>query len=396
LKVTHAVAPAKFVRPLAVVLLLAGSLCAQEKEFAPPPVTPESQFLELIDLEGDAEKQLLLMDLFVKQFPKYNAMGAVYSEMQANCVKLGLFDRALDLGDKLLVIDQDDAEAVKLNLEAAQGKKDEALIKKWSDRLAQLSQNEPNGNVSASSTIALPFTEGTGAAGEAPGKGPGTVSRQVKLRMEAGLFNKAIQETNPTVRLEVLNQFAKQFPQSQHMSKVTYLYYLAYREMGDKTKALGLAEQILAKDQTREDVLYFVAETYFGQKRELGKVLSYSAMILDLVNGKPKPEGMSDADWAKQRETLTQQSHYMSGMSHVYQERFGAADKELRLALASGRMSDQMRASILTSLAWSNYKNKNIPDAIHFYQLCAEIPGPLQTAAGQSVTSIKNEYGMVQ
>jgi len=50
----------------------------------------------------------------------------------------------------------------------------------------------------------------------------------------------------------------------------------------------------------------------------------------------------------------------------------------------------------LPSLAWSNYKNKNIADAIHFYQLCAEIPGPLQTAAGQSVTFNKNEYGMVQ
>jgi spore maturation protein SpmA len=61
----------------------------------------------LIDLEGDAERQPLLRDLFVKQFPKYNAMGAVYSEMQANCLKLGFFDRALDLGDKLLVIDQD-------------------------------------------------------------------------------------------------------------------------------------------------------------------------------------------------------------------------------------------------------------------------------------------------
>jgi tetratricopeptide (TPR) repeat protein len=395
-RATRSITSAKFVRPMAVLLLLVGSLCAQEKELTPPPVTPESQFLELIDLEGDAEKQLFLMDLFVKQFPKYNAMGALYSDMQATCVKLGLFDRALELGDKLLVIDQDDAEAVKMNLEAAQGKKDEALIKKWSDRLAQLSQNEPTGNVSASSTIALPFAEGDGVAGEAPGKGPGTVSKSVKLRMEAGLFNKAIQETNPTVRLEILNQFTKQFPQSPHMSKVTYLYYLAYREMGDKNKALGLAEQILTKDRSREDVLYFVAETYFGQKRELGKVLSYSAMMLDLVNGKPKPEGMSDAEWAKQRETLIQQSHYMSGMSHVYQERFGAADKELRLALNSGRMSDQKRASILTSLGWSNYKNKSIPDAIHFYQLCAEIPGPLQAAAGQSVTSIKNEYGMVQ
>src|SRR6185295_1560460 len=154
------------VRTVLVVLAFACSLLAQEKEFVPPPVTPESQFLELIDLEAEPEKQLMLMDLFVRQFPKYNAMGAVYSEMQANCLKLNLFDRALEIGEKLLTIDQDDAEAVKLNLEAAQGKKDDALIKRLTDRLAQLTQNEPTGSITATSNVNTPFVEG----GEAPGE----------------------------------------------------------------------------------------------------------------------------------------------------------------------------------------------------------------------------------
>jgi tetratricopeptide (TPR) repeat protein len=374
------------------------TLIGQDKDFVPPPVTPEGQFLELIDLESDAEKQLTLMDLFIKQFPKYNAMAAVYSEMQTNCVKLNLFDRALEIGDKLLIIDQDDAEAVKLNLEASQGKKDEALIKKWTDRLAQLSQNEPTGAVSATSTINTPFVEGAGAAGEAPGApgAPGTISRQLKARMEAALFNKAIGENNPTIRIDTLEQFLKQFPQSAHINKANYLIYLAYRNMADNKKALDAAEQILTKDQSREDVLYFVAETYFAQKREYGKVIAYSTTMLGLVTGKPKPEDMSDADWLKQQETITVQSHYMAGTTYLYQEQFSLADKRLRQALGAGKMSDAMRAGILTSLGWSNYKMKSIPDAIKFYEQCAAISGPHQAAAAQSVTSIKNEYGLVQ
>lgn len=386
------------IRTVVFVLAVSFTVVAQEKDLIPPAVTPEGQFLELIDLEADPQKQLMLMDLFVKQFPAYNAMAAVYSEMQANCVKLNQFDRALEIGEKLFVIDQDDAEALKLNLEAARGKQDQALIKKWGDRLAQLNQNETTGAITASSTINLPFVDGPGGGFDTPGTpgAPGSVSRLMKARMEAALFNKAIEETNPTVRLDTLDQFLKQFPQSAHLSKVNYLRYLAYRQLGDNKKALTVAEQIVVRDQTREDLLYFVAETYFAQKRELAKVLTYSTTMLDLMNSKSKPENLSDAGWAKQKETITLQSHYMIGTTHIYQEQFSLADKNLRLALAGGSMSDTMRAGILTSLGWANYKIKNIPDAIKSYEQCAAIPGPLQTAASQSLASIKNEYGLAQ
>lgn len=386
------------VRTVVLVLAVSCTVVAQEKDLVPPAITPEGQFLELIDLEADPQKQLMLMDLFVKQFPAYNAMAAVYSEMQANCVKLSQFDRALEIGEKLLAIDQDDAEALKLNLEAARGKQDQGLIKKWVDRLAQLNQNETTGAITATSTINLPFVDGPGGGVDAPGTpgAPGSVSRMVKARMEAALFNKAIDETNPTVRLDTLDQFLKQFPQSAHLSKVNYLRYLAYRQLGDTKKALTVAERIVVRDQTREDLLYFVAETYFAQKRELAKVLTYSTAMLDLMNGKSKPENLSDAEWAKQKETITLQSHYMIGTTHIYQEQFPQADKNLRLALAGGSMSEATRASILTSLGWANYKIKNIPDAIKFYEQCSAIPGPLQTAASQSLASIKNEYGLAQ
>jgi tetratricopeptide (TPR) repeat protein len=386
------------VRFAVLVLLFSCTVVAQEKDFTPPAVTPEGQFLELIDLEGDAQKQLVLMDLFVKQFPAYNAMAAVYSEMQANCVKLNLFDRALEIGEKLLAIDQDDAEALKLNLEAARGKQDQALIKKWGDRLAQLNQSESTGAITATSTINLPFAEGPDGAAEVPGVpgAPGTVSRMVKARMEASLFNKAIAENNPTVRLDTLDQFLKQFPQSAHISKVNYLRYQAYRDLKDNKNALTVAEQIVAKDQSREDLLYFVAETYFAQKRELAKVLILSRAMLDVVTTKPKPQNLSESEWAKQKATITLQAHYMMGTTFAYQEQFAQADKNLRLALADGGMSEATRAGILTSIAWANYKIKNIPEAIKFYEQCASIPGPLQTPATQSAASIRNEYGLAQ
>src|SRR5438046_9024026 len=123
-----------FTQVLALTLFFAPQALAQDKEFIAKPITPETQFLELIDLESEPDKQLTLLDLFLRQFPKYEGIGGLYSDMQPLLVKLEKFDRALEIGDKLLQIDQDDVEAVKNNVAAAEGKKDAALVKKWQDR----------------------------------------------------------------------------------------------------------------------------------------------------------------------------------------------------------------------------------------------------------------------
>ncbi len=110
---------------------------------------------------------------------------------------------------------------------------------------------------------------------------------------------------------------------------------------------------------------------------------------------RPKPEGRQDDEWSRQVGTLTTQAHWMIGMSQIYQEQFGAANQELRAALISGS-ADSIRPALLTNLGWANYKLKNIPDAIKFYQECAAIPSAYQKAAEDSVKGIKSEYGLVQ
>ena len=79
-------------------------------------VTPESQFLDLIDLVEEPTKRLELFDTFITQFPKYEGMSTVQSQMQDLCVELKLWDRALAIGDKLLKFDESDLEAVRLNI----------------------------------------------------------------------------------------------------------------------------------------------------------------------------------------------------------------------------------------------------------------------------------------
>lgn len=372
--------------PLATLLLYAVLFAAQGRA----QQSPEGLFLELIDLEGDPDKQLGLMDLFVKQFPQYSGMGAIYADMQYNCVKLELWDRALETGDKLLQIDRDDLRAVELNLEAAKGKKDATLIAKWTDRLAQL--NEEREAVAAGSA-ANSYWRGKGLAGDMPKDPRAMIERNAKARQEAMLFNRAISEADPAVRLQALSQFVQDYPESPHLNKVNYLYYLAYREMKDEKNAMAMAEQILARDQSHEDVLLYVAESLFQRKRDLPKVVAYSQKILNLVK-RPKPDDRQEEEWNRQRGILSTQAHWMLGMIALGANQFGAANQELRAALAMGAFADQIRPALLTNLGWANYNLKNIQDAIRFYQECASISSPYQKAAEQSLKSIKGEYGL--
>jgi tetratricopeptide (TPR) repeat protein len=357
-------------------------------------VTPETQFLDLVDLVAEPKKQLELLDLFVAKYPKYDGMTAVYSQMQEICVELKEFDRALSLGEKILATDEEDLPTIRLMARAAEGKGDQELTKKWRARLTQL--EELVGNVSASSRVLTPYVEGPDDDPNTPGgaSAGGAKTRLNELRAEASLFNRSLEERDPGKRLIMLREFEKQFPTSQHLGKTQYLTFVAYRDMPDRDKALTTAEAILQRDQTKEDVLYYVAEYYFSRKRNLDKVLTYSTLISDLVTGRPKPEGLTDEQWERQRKILLLNANFMMGMTYSYQEQWGAADKALRAALGLGRANDQITATILSNLGWANYKLKNIPESIRLYQQCMAISSPVQAAAAQSVASIKAEFNL--
>src|SRR4051812_17481482 len=118
---------------------------------------PEGHFLDLVDLVEEPEKQLNLLDTFVVQFPNYGAMSTIHAQRQELLVALKQWDRALEVGAKLLSMDESDIETVRRNLEAAEGKADAEAVAKWSERLKQL--EPPEGGVTVASSVRLPFID---------------------------------------------------------------------------------------------------------------------------------------------------------------------------------------------------------------------------------------------
>ncbi|HYP05828.1 MAG TPA: hypothetical protein VER03_06295 [Bryobacteraceae bacterium] len=352
---------------------------------------PEAQFLELVDLVAEPTKQLDLLETFVQQFPTYGAMSTIHAQRQEIFVALKKWDHALELGSKLLAIDDSDIETVRRNLRAAEGKGDQALVAKWAERLKQLEPAE--GTVTISSSVRLPFVDDV-PAGDLGAVDLSTLPKQHRNRVEAFLFNRALAEKDTVRKLQMMSLFERQFPTSTHLGKVRYMFFLAHLERQDHAKALAAAEAVLDRDKSREDVIFYIAQSYFVTKRNPEKVLNLSALMLELAATKSRPEEMAEDLWEKQRSLLINQAHWMSGSIHMQHERWAQADKSQRAALATGSAGTELTELVLVNLGWANYKMRNVQESLKFYRQCVALRGPNQSTAAQSIVSIKAEYGL--
>jgi outer membrane protein assembly factor BamD (BamD/ComL family) len=207
-------------------------------------------------------------------------------------------------------------------------------------------------------------------------------------------LNEIVQEATPARRITLIEDFDARYPKSIQLDYVHYLKFLAYKDLADKDKALAVAEEVLKNDQSREDMLYFVADAYLAKRKDLDKVLMYSDQICELVNKREKPDSVTNEQWDKYKQALLLNAYYMTGMVAILQDRWKDADRELRIALTYTMGNEQMSVAVLNNLAWANYKMRNIPEALKLYGQCASVVSPYQRAAVQTIAYIKSEYGL--
>ena len=210
---------------------------------------PEGKLLQQIMQENDAAKKTPLLEQFATQFPKHEAPPGCSSSFSRSYVKAGDPDKILAAGDKLLAIDPDDPEAKLQCLKAAEAKKDPALIKRYA--------------ASTSAAAAkLPPAEAESA-------------KYFQSNADFVLYSAAATSRDPKVAIDLGETLMKQSPKGEYTRKVAQAVFNAYRQSNDNAKAIALAEQTLATDQSNEDMLVVVADQYSQQKKEPQKVHEY-------------------------------------------------------------------------------------------------------------------------
>lgn len=337
------------------------------------PNTPEGRLLQKVQNEGDISKRLTLLELFPELFPGSPATEYVLSELQARYLQAGKLDQALAAGSNLLIANPNSLEGACLNWRIAADMKNPSLTAVWMKQAGYVAER----------VMKTPDPEMSKSTIEC-----GNTARQAT---ELDEYREAVTAKSPAERIKLLEQFLKNHPQTIHGDSIEITVFLAYREMGDAAKALAAAERLVAHNDSREDAMLLVAESYFKSGKDPNAVVSLSKKALDRLSKAEKPDGMGDADWARSKTAGMTQAHYMIGSVSFQAEKWEAADQAFRAALPN--LTDpRFRAEALSSLGWANYKLKNVSDAIKFYIDCTNIPGPYQMAASKTLNTITAEY----
>lgn len=375
---------------MAIALLLAAAPApAQRHRFTINTETPEGQLLQQIGEQEDPAKKLALLEKFTVEYPKHEATPWAYAQIVTVAAKLNQFDKALEAGEKLLATDPEDLETAHAALKAAEAKKDPATLIQWAGKVS----------AAARKVAAKPKPKEEDEVED--WKTAVDFAKQLDVYTEYSLYAAALQATDVNQRITLIEALEKQNPESQYLPQIANLRFIAYVQAGQNDKAVALAEKILEKDQSNEDMLLAVADSYRVQKKAPEKVLAYCAKALELVATKPKPEGVTDQSWETRKKQLSGRAHYLAGLTHVTQNRWGDADRELRAALDGIADSEAMTAEALFYLGLANFRlgerdcePQRILDAVNFTKRAAAIKGPYQAPARQNLKAFQTKCAL--
>jgi hypothetical protein len=368
-------------RTLAILIALALPIFGQRHK-APDidAEKPEGQLLKQIGEENDAAKKAALMEQFAQQYPKLEATTWVLEQLQTAYIKAGDPDKILAAGERLVAADPDDTEGALQTLKAAEAKKDPALIKKWS------------ATTSASARKLAATPKPAEADQQENWKNTVDYAKQVDTYTEYALFAAALAPGNPKASIDLGEALLARNPQSEYAMKVREPLFRAYRQTNANDKAVATAEQVLAVDQSNENMLLAVADNYLQNKKDPAKVHAYCAKTVEVMSAKPKPDGYSDADWNGNKNLVIGLAHYMNGKEYYNEKKFAPADESLRKALPLVETRPELKAEVLYLLGDSNYNLEHIQDAANYFRACSALKSPFQPNATKSLAIIKSKY----
>ena len=372
--------------PLVLVVLLslvAAPLGAQRQRVTINSATPEGRLLQQVRDESDDAKKVALMEQFLAQYPNHEGAVWLYTQMVASCAKLGQFDKAMTAAEKALAQDPADVDTAFAAVKAAEAKKDPDAVRKWAIQASDLARKVAQAP-KAGEEDDNAFKQRVESAG------------LLDTYTEYALLAAAFEAPEAAKKVEMLKTLEQRSPESAYLSKGYGLYFQALVQSGDTPGAVSVAEKLIAKGQGSEEMLATAGDFYLRQNREPQKVLDYSSKLLELVNAKSKPDGVSDSDWQKWKNHLLGWGRWMTGVEYSAQGKFGDADRELRAVLPLLEGNDEYKAGALFNLGVANSRLKNLADAVKFFEQCVAIKSPYQPTCTDNLKAIRSMYRVVK
>jgi tetratricopeptide (TPR) repeat protein len=189
-------------------------------------------------------------------------------------------------------------------------------------------------------------------------------------------------------QIQVGEQYLQKYPTGHYAEQVYARLANAYfqKQQFDKMHAAG--DKALALNPNDVSVLVLVGwvipHNYDPNDpesdRRLAKAETYEKHALEILAAMPKPEAVTDEQFAKAKQASLAQAHSGLGLVYFRQQQFDKAVTEMQQAVKLDPTPDSVDLYIL---GVSLNQLKRYPEAADAFQQCAALPGAVQDRCKQ-------------
>ncbi len=186
--------------------------------------------------------------------------------------------------------------------------------------------------VLALSTIGAGQT--TGAPTQAPPatSQPQPQKKEIKDPAEYNAYVGAAQQTDAAAKVSGLEAFLAQYPNSVMKEDALELLMGAYQQAGNQAKVIDTANRLLAANPNNARALVLLAYNERAAQK-WADAKQHAERGLQAIPKMSKPDGMSDADFEKQKTQFSALLNSVAGFSALQMKDYASAQKYLRPAV---------------------------------------------------------------
>jgi hypothetical protein len=221
-------------------------------------------------------------------------------------------------------------------------------------------------------------------------------AKGIDVQTEYALYEVAL-KSPPAAMADLLAALEAQNPKCQYLDQAYASYLYALSQSGGTAKIPAVAEKALANFPENTDLLLVMVNSSFAAKQP-DRAQTFANRLVAAWARKTKPEGVSEADFEKQRVASLGMGYWVSGLVSGDRNQYAAADKSLRAALPYIKGNNAMMARALFYLGTANYnlgkmtnKKDKVLEGAKFSDDCAAIPGDLAQQAWKNSAVMKAE-----
>ena len=221
--------------------------------------------------------------------------------------------------------------------------------------------------------------------------------RSLDTYTEYALYATAVQSEAP-VLVDLVASLETQNPKSKYLDQAYGPYLAALAKTGSSAKITEIAERAVANFPQNPELLFYLANNAASHSQN-DRALTFCTRVIALWSGHPKsPEGVSAADWDRERESSLGPCYYIGGMVYASRSRWVDADQNLRAALPYAKGNPSSYANALFQLGIANYNlgkmtlsKAKILEGAKFSEQAAAIQSPVTQQAWKNAQVMKTE-----